>query len=91
MLKDLAAALGAPHSGYDPLEENYDLPATWQPHKSAGRFSPFYGGVRLRYGVDTAKAQKSVEQAVQEEHWGNGGPAADWLIPAQPRSRKLIV
>jgi hypothetical protein len=66
VLKDMVAALGAPPSGYDALEEDYDLPAAYHPHKNAGRFSPIYGGVRLRYGTDTAKIQKSMEQAAQE-------------------------
>jgi hypothetical protein len=66
ILTDLVAALGAPPSGYDNLEEDYDLPTTYQPHKSAGRFTPINSGVRLRYGVDTSKVQKSMEQAAQE-------------------------
>jgi hypothetical protein len=66
ILKDMVAALGAPPSGYDALEEDYDLPAAYQPHKNADRFSPIYGGVRLRYGTDTAKIQQSMEQAAQE-------------------------
>ncbi|HPD22682.1 MAG: hypothetical protein ACOX3E_00620 [Desulfomonilia bacterium] len=66
VLKDMVAALGAQPSGYDALEEDYDLPATYHPHKNTGRFSPIYGGVRLRYGTDTAKIQKSMEQTAQE-------------------------
>ena len=66
MLKDMVAALGAPPSGYDALEEDYNLPATYQPHTIAGRFSPIYGGARLRYGTDSAKVRRSMEQAAQE-------------------------
>jgi hypothetical protein len=66
VLKDLQAALGASPQGYDALEENYDLPTAWNPHKSAGRFSPINSGVRLRYGVDTAKAQKQIEEASEQ-------------------------
>ncbi|RJQ84160.1 MAG: hypothetical protein C4519_05585 [Desulfobacteraceae bacterium] len=66
MLADLVTALGAPPSGYDALDEDYNLPTTHQPHKSAGRFTPIYAGVRLRYGTDTARGQKAVEEAAQE-------------------------
>ncbi len=66
MLEDLVKALGAPPAGYDQLEQDFNLPTTYQSHKEAGRFRPLNAGVRMRFGSDSRKVEKANEQAAQE-------------------------